>query len=40
MLYVVVDTDVKFCDLNFGFGRGLMAASDGWVVKAIFGFHF
>jgi hypothetical protein len=40
MLYLVVDTDLKVCDLNFGLGRGLTAASDGWVVKAIFGFHF
>jgi hypothetical protein len=40
MLYAVVDSDLKVCDLSAGIGRGLTAASDTWVVKAIVGFHF
>jgi hypothetical protein len=40
MLYAVVDTELPVCDLEVGVGRGLTAASDGWVVKAILGFHF
>ncbi len=40
MLYAVVDTDLKACDLSVGLGRGLTAASDAWVVKVIVGFHF
>jgi hypothetical protein len=40
MLYAVVDSDLKVCDLSIGLGRGLTAASDGWVVKAIVGFRF
>ncbi len=39
-LYVVVDTDLRVCDLSAGVGRGLTAASDSWVIKAIVGFHF
>jgi hypothetical protein len=40
VLYVVVDTDLRLCDLSVGLGRGLTAAADGWVAKAIIGFHF
>lgn len=40
MLYAVVDADLRAFDLDFGVGRGLTAAADGWVVKAIVGFHF
>jgi hypothetical protein len=39
-VYVVVDTDLRFCELSAGVGRGLTAAADGWLVKAIVGFHF
>jgi hypothetical protein len=40
VLYAVLDTDLEACDLIVGIGRGLTAASDGWVAKAIVGFHF
>ena len=40
MLYAVVDTTFTGVDLSAGIGRGLTGASDGWVVKAILGFHF
>ncbi len=40
MLYAVIDSDLGVCDLSLGLGRGLTAASDGWIVKAIVGFHF
>ena len=40
LLYAVVDTEFADFDLSAGVGRGLTRASDGWVVKAIFGFHF
>lgn len=40
MLYGVVDTELSGIDLNVGIGRGLTAGSDGWVAKAIVGFHF
>jgi hypothetical protein len=40
VLYLVVDSDLGPCDLSAGIGRGLTGASDGWVLKAIIGFHF
>ncbi|MBS0393123.1 MAG: hypothetical protein JSR54_00785 [Proteobacteria bacterium] len=40
MLYAAVDSTFKRLDLNAGIGRGLTTGSDGWVFKAIVGFHF
>ena len=37
VLYGVVDTEIKYFDLNFGVGRGLTPASDRWVLKLIVG---
>lgn len=40
MLYAVLDGAVAGWDLDFGIGRGLNAASDSWVLKAIVGVPF
>jgi hypothetical protein len=37
VVYGTVDTSWRGFDLNFGVGRGLTGASDGWVLKAIVG---
>lgn len=39
-VYAVFDTTVRGWDLNLGLGRGSVAASDRWVLKAIFGVPF
>jgi hypothetical protein len=39
-VYLVLDSELGACDLNFGIGRGLTGATDPWVVKLILGFHF
>jgi hypothetical protein len=38
--YAVVDTTLSGWDLNLGVGRGSVAASDRWVLKAIVGVPF
>lgn len=38
--YAVVDTAVRGWDLNLGVGRGNVAASDRWVLKAVIGVPF
>jgi hypothetical protein len=38
--YAVIDTAVRGWDLNLGVGRGNVAASDRWVLKAIIGVPF
>ncbi|NIA53062.1 hypothetical protein HAV22_05255 [Massilia sp. TW-1] len=38
--YAVVDTTLGGWDLNLGVGRGSVAASDRWVLKAIVGVPF
>jgi hypothetical protein len=40
MLYGVVDLDLHGFDLNFGVGRGLKNAEDGWVIKGIIAIPF
>lgn len=39
-LYASVDLEVKGYDINFGIGRGVKAAGDQWVAKAIVSFPF
>jgi len=40
VLYAVLDGTFAGMDLNAGIGRGLTTKSDGWVFKAVLGFHF
>jgi hypothetical protein len=37
-LFVAIDAETRFFNLNFGIGHGLTHAADRWTVKAIFGF--
>jgi len=37
ILYATVDTEWRGLDLNFGVGKGLTDASDGWAIKAVIG---
>ena len=37
ILYAVADTEWRGLDLNFGVGKGLTHASDGWALKAVIG---
>jgi hypothetical protein len=38
--YIVVDTELAGCAINFGVGKGWNASSDKWTVKAIIGTRF
>lgn len=37
ILYAVADTEWRGLDLDFGVGKGLTHASDGWAIKAVIG---
>ena len=37
ILYAAADTQWRGLDLNFGVGKGLTEASDGWALKAVIG---
>ena len=37
MVYATADAEWRGLDLNFGVGRGLTHASDGWAIKAVIG---
>ena len=37
IVYVTADADWPGLDLNFGVGKGLTRASDGWAIKAVIG---
>ena len=37
IVYAVADTHWRGLDLNFGVGKGLTHASDGWAIKAVIG---
>ncbi len=39
-VFLVTDFRIGPVDVNFGVGRGLTGASDGWVAKTVFGFSF
>jgi hypothetical protein len=39
-LYAVVDVETADLDINFGIGRGFVAAADDWVMKAIIALPF
>lgn len=39
-LYAVADVEIKGYEINFGIGRGMKAAGDQWVAKAIIAFPF
>jgi hypothetical protein len=37
IVYATADTEWRGIDLNFGVGKGLTEASDGWAIKAVIG---